>query len=78
MSKSILYANPKMAELRKNRGWTQEQFAYLLSLESGTDVSLSTVQKWEVRGRTIAAPMALEIAKALNAPVREVIDQERE
>ncbi len=77
MSKTSLYATSKMAELRKNRGWTQEQFADLLSLESGTNVSISAVQKWEIKDRTVPAAMALEIAKALHAPVREIVSQER-
>lgn len=76
MSKSILYAKPQLAIRRRKRGWTQEQFATLLSLESGQNVSQSLVEKWEQRKRTINAEMALEIAKALRSDVREIIDQE--
>jgi transcriptional regulator with XRE-family HTH domain len=77
MSKAILYAKPSLAEKRKERGWTQEQFATLLTLESGEGVSKSLVEKWERRARTINAEMVLEIAKALRvSDVREIIDQE--
>lgn len=76
MSRSILYANKELSKRRKARGWTQEQFALLLTLQSGQGVSQSLVEKWENKARTIKPEMALEIATALKSDVREIIDQE--
>lgn len=77
MSRAVLYATPKLAALRQARGWTQKEFAVLLTMESGQNVSQSLVEKWERKARTINAEMALEIAKIfkLNDP-REIVEQE--
>lgn len=75
MSRAILYATSLLANKRTERGWTQAEFADVLSLASGEEVSLSAVQKWEIKDRTIPAALALEAAKLLNVQVRELVEQ---
>ncbi len=47
----------KVKELRKRRGWTQEELAQEI------DVSLSTIQRWEIQGGEPTCLARRELAK---------------
>lgn len=70
-----LYGNKKMKSARVAKGYSQEDMANLLALESGIDISVSTYQKYELASFAIPAERVLEIAKLLGAEPREIVDR---
>lgn len=73
MNKPIHYATAKLKQYRDDRDWSQQQLADFLTLQLGRTITRSTVQKWENGERGIVADQALDISKALQIPVMELV-----
>lgn len=73
MNKPIHYATSKLKQYRDDRDWSQQQLADYLTLQLGRSITRSTIQKWENQERGIVADQALDISKALQIPVMELV-----
>lgn len=67
------YLTNKVAELRKQKGWSQKEFVDLLSLRMASAIEYVTYGHWERGIRSINATVAVEVSKLLEVSIKEVV-----
>ena len=70
---SKLYTTGKLAEARAAKGYTQQELADLLTIETGKQLSISTLQKWEQGQLNITPEWALELSRFLRVELKELL-----
>ncbi len=75
MNKPIHFATKKLKQFRDDRDWSQQQMADFLTLQLGSDISREIINYWENRKRGMTAEKALEISKATEIKVMELVDK---
>lgn len=71
----MLYMKSKLKEFRLENGWSRSDFAQLLTVQLGKNISSSLVHKWEQQERTVAPELALEIARLYKFDLTELVER---
>jgi ribosome-binding protein aMBF1 (putative translation factor) len=75
MNKPIHYVKSVFKQYRDDRGWSRKQMADFLTLQLGRSLTGSTIQKWEEQRMAVNAETALDLAKALQIDVMELVER---
>lgn len=75
MNKPIHFMTKRFRQYRDERDWSRKQMADFLSLQLGRSLSQSTIQKWEEQRMGVNAETALDVAKALQIQVMELVER---
>lgn len=67
---SKIYATPALKKAREARGFSLRQIADVLSLETGNEISYSTISKIENQEASMSAELALEFSKMFRIEVK--------
>lgn len=70
---SQIYITGKMKEVRESKGWTQQELADLLSVNTDVDISLSYLQKLENQNKPVSPEIALEISRFLRVELKDLV-----
>lgn len=68
------YLTNKVAEIRKSKGWSAEDFIGLLSMRLQSDIAYSTYGMWERGQRSVNATIALAVANLLDVNIKEIAE----
>lgn len=70
-----VYATKRLKQIREDLGHTQKEFASLLTVEIGREITLPIYQKWELGIRPIEPSIALEIAKKYKLDLQDIVER---
>lgn len=70
---SYMFATGKLKAARELKGWSQQEFADLLSLDANKSYSLSYIQKIETQVKPLTPDLALEISRFLRIDLKELV-----
>lgn len=70
---SQIYFTDKLKQHRESKGWTQQETADLLDLNTDQSVSFSYYQKLESATKPVPAELALEVARFFRIDLKELV-----